>query len=336
MLDIATMDKVDKQGMYQIYDRWPQIAKESYNSVRDPIDYKDIDHIVFAGMGGSGAIGDLFSAILSKTDVHVTLVKGYILPKTVDSNTLVIPISVSGNTIETLTALESATKLDCKIISFSSGGKMEEFCKKNDLEHRNIVKFHSPRTSLIPYVYSVLGTLNSVIPIKKSDILESIQSLDEMSGKINSANLSKTNPSLDLASWISGIPLIYYPHGLQAAAIRFKNSLQENAKIHAMVEDIIEACHNGIVSWERKSNVVPILLRGQDDYIKTKERWEIVKQYFEKNNVDYREAYTISGNILSKLICLIYLLDYASIYCAVIHKIDPSPVKSIDFIKENL
>jgi len=51
------------------------------------------------------------------------------------------------------------------------------------------------------------------------------------------------------------IPLIYYPYGLQAAAIRFKNSLQENSKIHVISEDVIETCHNGIVSWESKSNV---------------------------------------------------------------------------------
>lgn len=78
------------------------------------------------------------------------------------------------------------------------------------------------------------------------------------------------------------MPVIYYPWGLQAAAIRFKNSLQENAKMHAIAEDVIEACHNGVVAWEKQSNFKPILLRGQDDYIKTKERWEILKDFFEK------------------------------------------------------
>jgi glucose/mannose-6-phosphate isomerase len=336
MLDIATMDKVDRQGMYKIYDRWPQIARESYNSVRDPIDYKDIDHIVFAGMGGSGAIGDLFSSILSKTDVHVTLVKGYVLPKTVDSNTLVIPVSVSGNTAETLSVLESAINLDCKIISFSSGGKLEHFCKKNNLEYRNVKRTHSPRTSFASYVYSILGTLNSIVPIQKSDILESIASLDELSLKINSSNLSETNFSLMLANWISGIPMIYYPHGLQAAAIRFKNSLQENAKMHAMAEDVIESCHNGIVSWEVASNVVPILLRGENDFTKTKERWEILKQYFEQNHIHYKEINSISGNILAKLVCFIYFLDYATIYRAILSNVDPTPVASIDFIKSRL
>jgi glucose/mannose-6-phosphate isomerase len=148
--------------------------------------------------------------------------------------------------------------------------------------------------------------------------------------------LNKLNPALNIASEITGIPIILYPHGFQAAAIRFKNSLQENAKSHVMIEDVIETCHNGIVSWEKKSNVFPILIQGQDDHIKTKERWIIVKEFFEKNNIKYKEIISINGNILSKLISLIYLLDYVTIYKAVLNEIDPSPVKSINYIKRRL
>jgi glucose/mannose-6-phosphate isomerase len=335
VLDLALMNKVDKQGMYKIYDVWPQIAKNAYGSVHDPIDYKNIDHVVFAGMGGSGAIGDLFSAILSKTDVHVSIVKGYLLPKTVDKNTLVVATSVSGNTVETLSALRSAANTRCKIICFSAGGKMGRFCKKEKIDYRKIPQIHSPRVSFVSYVYSILGTLNSVIPIKKIDIAESLTKLETMN-EISSSNLSKTNPALDLAKWISGIPMIYYPHGLQAVAVRFKSTLQENAKSHAMMEDVIEACHNGIVSWEKKSNVQPVMLVGQDDYVKTKQRWAIIREYFEKNSINYREVHSVSGNILSKLVCMIYLLDYTSIYSAILRKVDPSPVRSILFVKNKV
>jgi len=322
--------------MYEVYDRWLQIAKESYESDLKPVDFKDIDHIIFAGMGGSGTVGDLFSAILSKTDIHVNVVKGYLLPKTVDDNTLVIAISISGNTRETLSILESAHKSNCKKIAFSSGGKMESYSEKNGIEFRKIPELHSPRASFSGYVYSILKVLNSIIPVEKNDILESLEQLEKTSQKINSNNLTETNPSLELAEWISGIPLIYYPFGLQAAAIRFKNSMQENAKSHAMIENVIETCHNGIVSWEKSSNVQPILLQGTDDYIKTKERWTILKEYFKQNNIDFREVFSVKGNILSKLINLIYFLDYTSIFSAITKQIDPSPIKSIDFVKSKL
>ena len=322
--------------MHKIYDEWPEIAEKSFQLDLQPVDFSNVNHIVLAGMGGSGAIGDIFSSILSKSKVHVCVVKGYLLPKTVDSDTLVITTSISGNTEETLTVLGSAKKITSKIIAFSNGGKMEKYCKENSLEYRHIPMLHSPRASFTSFLYSMLKVLAPVLPIRKEDVVESIVHLKDVRKEISSANLTEDNTSLNLAEWISSIPLIYYPWGLQAAATRFKNSLQENAKSHAMAEDVIEACHNGIVSWEKLSNVQPILLRGHDDYIKTKERWNILQEYFKENNIDYREVFSVKGSILSKLIHLIYLLDYSTIYLAVLSGIDPSPIRSIDFVKNKI
>ena len=322
--------------MHKVYDKWPQIAKEAFESEIESVDFKDIDHVIFAGMGGSGTIGDLFSSILSKTNIHTTVVKGYELPKTVDENTLVVATSVSGDTVETLSTLESANKKNCKVISFSSGGMIETFCTKNNIQYRKIPKIHSPRASFPSFAYSILKTLNSIIPIDKQEILNSITLLENISQDISSENLSEANPSLDLANWIDGVPVIYYPWGLQAAAIRFKNSLQENAKSYAILEDVIESGHNGIVSWERPSDMIPIMIEGKDDHSKTKERWNILRQYFDENKIPYKEIFSVNGGILSKILCLIYQLDYTTIYHAVKLGIDPSPIKSIDFIKERL
>jgi len=330
------LEKYDLEKMYKIYDKWPEMARESFEVNQEPVDFSGIDHIVFAGMGGSGAIGDLFSSILSKSDIHVSLIKGYLLPKTVDKNTLVVTTSVSGNTDETFTVLNSAKKQDCNIIAFSSGGKMEKFCEENQIRFRKIPLIHSPRASFINFTYSILNSLNSIIPIKKNGIMESINELDIMKKKIYSQNMSDSNPAINLASWISNIPIIYYPQGLKSSAIRFKSSLQENTKTHAIIEDVIESSHNGIVSWEKPSNVQPILLQGQEDYIKTKERFSIMKEFFIKNNINFKEIHSVSGNILTKLISLIYMLDYATIYRAVLTKTDPSPVFSIDYIKNRL
>ena len=322
--------------MHDVYDAWPEIAKESYDSDQETVDFRSIDHIVFAGMGGSGALGDIFSAILSKTNLHVAVAKGYHLPSTVDSNTLVVTTSISGNTVETLTVLEAARKLKCNIIAFSSGGKMENYCIKHKIEYRNIQQLHSPRASFPNFLYTILRVMGPVIPVKKHDISDSINKLEKNAKEISSANLTQNNPSLTLAKWITGIPIIYYPFGFQAAAVRFKNSIQENAKTHAIIEDVIEACHNGIVAWEKYENVMPILLEGEDDYVKTKERWKILKEYFYENEIDYWEVPSVRGSILSKLINLIYRLDYTSIYRAILSKVDPTPIDSIDFIKDRL
>jgi len=330
------MDKVDTQGMYKVYDRWHEIARKSYESDLKPVHFDDIDHIVFSGMGGSGSLGDLFLSVLSKTSIHVTVVKGYVLPKTVNSKTLVIATSVSGNTVETITTIKSTKDLDCKIICFSSGGKLENFCNKHHIEHRNIPIYNNPRASFPAYVFSILKILNSIIPISKSNIEESISQLEIISEKISTSNLTDSNPSLALAKWLDDVPVIYYPWGLQAAAVRFKNSIQENTKSHAMIEDVIETCHNGIVSWEGKSDFKPVLIRGSEDYVKTKDRWDVLKIFFKEKNIDFWEVYSVNGNVLSKIMCLILLLDFSTIYKAVITGVNPFPVKSIDYVKEHI
>jgi len=336
LLTIENLKDIDSQSMYEIYDKWSDRAKESYKNLLPKIDLKNIDHVVFAGMGGSGAIGDVFASILSKMDIHVTVVKGYLLPKTVNENTLVVCTSISGNTDETLTVLQNSNKSDAKFVGLSSGGLMEDYCEKNSVDYYKIEKEHSPRASFIGFLYSTLNILEPIIPISKNEIGESIISLSHTKKEIDSNNLNERNSSLELASWIKSIPIIYYPWGLQSAAIRFKNSMQENAKKHVLFEDIIEACHNGIVSWETPSNIQPILLQGKDDHVKTQDRWNIMKEFFQERQIGYKEIFSVDGNILTKLVCLIYLLDMASIYNAVISKIDPSPVNSIDFVKKRL
>ena len=335
-MDLEDLEKIDSKKIFKVYDKWPDIAKESYEQEFLKPEFKDIDHIVFAGMGGSGTIGDVFSSVLSKNDIHTSVVKGYLLPKTVDENTLVVVTSVSGNTQESLTILQNSKNSKAKFIALSSGGMIKQYAMKNGVNYQEIKMEHSPRASFSKYIFATLKILELVIPVKKSDISDAISKMEIVQKNISSNNLNEENVALNLAKWMTGIPALYYPGGLESAAIRFKNSLQENSKLHVITEEVMEACHNGIVSWERKSNIQPILIQGGDDYFKTKERWELLKEFFNSKQIDYKEIFSVRGNIISKITNLIYLLDYASIYHSVISGIDPSPVSAIDFIKERL
>lgn len=338
MVTAHSLAKYDPQQMHKFYDQWPLFAKKAYydTSMTPPKFNRKITHIVFAGMGGSGAIGDLFASILSKTPIHVSVVKGYTLPRTVDKNTLVVTISISGNSRETLSVLKSARKTNCDIIAFCSGGAMKKICVRNNIKCYNTPMTHSPRLSFITYVYTILKILRDIIPIGQNDIKQSIHNLEKIHKKICFDNLSKTNPALTLAANISKTPVVYYPSGFASVAIRFKSSLQENAKTHIIIEDVIEVSHNGIVAWEKKSTMQPILLQGPDDYITTKQRWKVIKKYFTKNKIKFLEVKSAKGDILTKLVGLNYFLDYTTFYHAVLNKIDPSPIKSIDYIKDNL
>jgi len=335
-MKIEDLERFDPQKMYQTYDKWPTYSENAFKKEFSKIQLQDIDHVVLAGMGGSGAIGDVISAILSREDIHVSNIKGYLLPKTVDERTLVISTSISGNTKETLSILDYKSKSKAKFVAISSGGMMKEKCVKNSITHYDIGMIHSPRASFTTFLYSIINIFEDVLPIQRTEVFESFEKMNKLQEKINSNNLEDDNPSLNLARKINSSPLIYYPDGLKAAAIRFKNSLQENAKIHASVEDIIEASHNSVSTWENENDLKPILLQGVNDFLKTKERWDIVKEYFKSRNIEYEEVFSVEGGIISKLVCLIYLLDYTSVYLAVLSKTDPSPVTAIDFVKSRL
>jgi len=197
LLNRQILDEVDRHGIYKVYDKWPQLAEQGYNSNLQVVDH-NVSHFVFAGMGGSGALGDIFAAILSKNEVHVDVVKGYHLPRTANSETLVVTTSISGNTSETLLILDESRRSGCRIVAFSNGGKMEKYCTKNQIPHSHVAMEHSSRASFTLFLYSMLKVLKSVLPIQSSDILESLRKLKELRTNIYSENLVEDNPSLIL------------------------------------------------------------------------------------------------------------------------------------------
>ena len=333
-MELKDLQKFDVKKMYEIYDKWPEIARESYEKAEVNSSYDEVSHIAVCGMGGSGALGDFIASILSKEKIHVSVIKGYTLPTNVDKDTLLIAISISGDTEETLSALKQGYEIGCKTIAFSSGGKIKKYCEERKIDFCGLEMINSPRVSFVNFLFPILKTLENIVKIKEDDMKKTLKSLEETKKNICSENLSNSNIALELAEWLESTPVIYYPYGLKAAAIRFKNSLQENSKMHVINEDLIEACHNGIVAWEQSSTSKPIFIRGKNDHPQTKRRWDILKEYFNDRNISYKEVISEEDSIFSKLINLIYILDYTSIYKAILLKTDPTPVRSIDFVKE--
>jgi glucose/mannose-6-phosphate isomerase len=203
LLDSKILEKFDTLGMHKVYDRWPEIARNSYNSEFKPINFQNIDHVIFSGMGGSGILGNVFSSIMSQTDIFVTVSKGYHLPKSANERTLVISTSISGNTVETFSFLRSAKKLGCKTISFAGGGKMEDFCLKNNMEFYSIPMIHSPRSSFIQFLFSMIKILNPILNVSKKDIKNSFEDLENTSNIISSKNLTDTISSNKIQKFYS-------------------------------------------------------------------------------------------------------------------------------------
>jgi len=328
-----SFQKLDPQKIIEAYDKWPEIGQKSYENSVDFIDIKNFTNTTFAGMGGSNSVHTVIRSILSKDKTPSVNITGFDIPNNLNSDSVFIATSISGNTLETITALDSARKAHCQIIAFSEGGKLEEYCKKHGLEHRRVSKFHSPRASFVSSLYSMLRILQPILPIHEKEILKSLNQLSVTKQKISSKNLTDTNPALNLAFWFPKTPVIYYSKQLEASAVRLKNSFNENAKSHAITNELLEACHNDIVSWELPTTFKPIMVRAKNDDKRIVETWEIMKEFFEEKEIEYKEIFSNNGKILSQLVGLIYLFDYSTIYYAIKCGINPSPIVSTEFFK---
>ena len=336
-MDTNTLKRFDRQNMHKVYDAWPETASGFYGTDLPAIDLDEISHVVFAGMGGSGTIGDVFSAILSKTAIHVDVVKGYQLPRTVSSKSLVVTTSISGNTEETLNVLARAASLGCQVAAFSSGGRMEEFCAKKGINYRKIPMVHSSRASFPAYMFSILRVLESFLPVMRRDITDSLKKVQETGERISSSNLCGEKPG-----HIPGPVAYRHSHGiLPLGTAGSRNKIQELAAGERKDARHHRGRHRGMpqrncVLVRAPSGIRPILIHGADDHQKTKERWAVLKEFFAERGIEHNDIHSVDGNILGKMINLIYLLDYSTIYRAVMSGTDPTPVEPIEFIKRRL
>ncbi|MEQ9412320.1 MAG: SIS domain-containing protein, partial [Cyclobacteriaceae bacterium] len=90
----------------------------------------DIRNILITGMGGSGIGANLIESLtFGRIPIPMSVNKGYNIPQYVGPHTLFIACSYSGNTEETLSAIEKALLKRAHIICITSGGKMLEIAK---------------------------------------------------------------------------------------------------------------------------------------------------------------------------------------------------------------
>ncbi|RMF29177.1 MAG: SIS domain-containing protein, partial [Candidatus Nitrosothermus koennekii] len=162
MLNKEEVLKVDSGQVYKVYEQWPTLAEDS---MKIDVNMNSIEPsaLVLAGMGGSGTSADVIYDILyDKADIPVYVIKGYHLPSFIDSNALMIAISSSGNTEETLSIFTEAHKKGLKIIGISSGGLLEKVCKDNNYMHLKIRETVAPRYSLPSILFAVLNVISNI------------------------------------------------------------------------------------------------------------------------------------------------------------------------------
>ena len=341
------MHEIDKDDMYQSIWDFPENiidAIELSENITLKNEYRDVNNIIIAGMGGSAIGGDVvYSLIKNEIKIPFVVNRGYDLPAWANSSTLIICSSYSGNTEETISILEEAKSLGAKVIGITTGGLLESLCKNYSFDFVNIPSGLQPRAALafsfIPLLYILKKT--SLINVEVRDWLES--SVDLIKSKREEYSQDKeNNPVYQLANKLyNKLPIIYADStSLETVAVRLKGQICENSKILAYHSIYPEMNHNEIVGWENNeeffSNYYVLWLMDEEMNSRNKSRKNIISEILSDLNVSQQEIKVDGNSFKERFLLLIHYGDWLSYWCAILHNTDPSPVKNIQTLKDKL
>ena len=167
--DLDAVQKLDTSKMVDLLMDFPQQYQRAFDLSKDYISKQDklapevfgkAKNIVISGMGGSAIGGDLLRTLFAdKCSIPIVINRNYNIPKFVNEDTLFIAASYSGNTEETLSALEEATEKNAKIFTISSGGELEKVSKNKGFPHFSVThKGIQPRCAF-GYLFMPMATL---------------------------------------------------------------------------------------------------------------------------------------------------------------------------------
>lgn len=318
---------------------FPQQLRDALSialAVSNPSDINvNIDNILICGLGGSGIGGTLVQNYLSDISPKpIGVHKDYSLPKFVDKNTLVICSSYSGNTEETLDAYQTALQRNAQVYVISSGGKLIERAKKDQIPFIQIPQGMPPRSCLgysLIQLFRILE-LNGIIGSGyQSGIKDAVTLLLDESTRIQ-------EEAEQLANKLHGkLPVIYSDNNIEGVTIRWRQQFNENGKILCWHHIIPEMNHNELVGWsEVQDDKSVIFLRNSFENPRSVLRISIVDEIIRKytNNV-----YHVMANGRTKLEQMFYLIhfgDWLSLFISENNKVDASEIKVIEYLKSKL
>lgn len=299
----------------------------------------DIRNILITGMGGSGIGANLVESLtFGRVPIPIAVSKGYNIPQFVSPHTLFIACSYSGNTEETLAAVQKGLLKRAHIICVTSGGKMLELAKEYNLFYIQLPGGSpSPRAQLGYMMTSLLYALYHTNLIGAAFIKETenaIEYLDRGEKAIQSeAEL--------IAKKLRGkLPIIYCDERLKAMAIRFQNQINENSKQMVHVNTFPEMNHNEIVGWHFPENILQqsqvVYLYSDHDHERVEKRMEICRDIFEKRSNPIIDIVAEGASLLEQYYYLIHLTDWISYFLAKENNVDADSIDNINFLKDEL
>ena len=321
----------------QIKDAWKIVSAATL-----PPAYGDVRNITVLGMGGSAIGGEFAGALLAdELKVPLTVHRDYGIPGYVGRDSLVIASSFSGNTEETLSGFDEAKKRGAKILAITTGGRLADEAKTLRLPLITFGYHAQPRAALGYSLTLVMGVLTKLGLVRDmgKDIEAALADVAKLEERVHEG--ARTNDAKKMAIELVGkIPVIYGAGVMGVMARRVKDQWNENAKNWAHYDVMSELNHNAVVGFPhppiaREAQVV-LLLRSKRDNPRHKLRFDVTKELLDRSQIPHQDLQFDGGSLLSEVLQMTYFTDYVSFYVALLNGADPSPVTSIDYLKDRL
>lgn len=321
--------------MYRMITNYPLQFGKGFDLVTKTTVKTPVEKIIVTGMGGSALAGDLVNCAFEKSIKSPLLInRNYHISHPLDEKTLVIAVSFSGNTEETLSAYRQAIKTGAQIVAVASGGKLLNMAMRDRVEFIKLIKESEnfqPRMSS-GYIFAILvGLAQKVgfLPLSaESQVREMADSLLGLNTEIQGKQLGE--------SLFGTIPLIYASDKYWPIARIAKIKFNENSKIPAFWNVLPELNHNEMVGFSNVlGNYRIVMLRDPDDDPKINKRMLVTGDLLRKRPIGLKATVwdMLGQTKLEKMFSTLIVMDFASYYLALKMGIDPTPVKLVEDFK---
>jgi glucose/mannose-6-phosphate isomerase len=345
--DIAYLQSIDLEGMGSRISELPAQCKEAKALAQAcslPMEYSHVDAIVILGMGGSAIAGDLVRTLVrEECSIPIVVNRDYGLPAFVNDHTLVIASSYSGNTEETISAFAEALERGAWPLAITTDGKLAEMFRKQELPLITFAYESQPRAALGYSFVPLLVILQKLefIADKSAELDSAIALMKGLQMEVGVQVPEIDNRAKRLARRLEGhLTVIYGAEHLSEVARRWKCQFNENSKGWAFWEVLPELNHNAVVGYEfpaALTKAVRVLMLSSELYRpRLSVRLEVTGEILAEKGVAHEVIQVQGESPLTQALWAIHFGDYLTYYSAVLRGVDPTPVKTIAYLKERL
>ncbi len=339
--DEARLRAGDPGGILDAFLSLPEQLASAYETAREGVGERFRPRsVTFCAMGGSAAAADVVAAAFAeRLGVPVATVRGYRLPPHCGSEDLVVCLSYSGDTEETVAAYGEAVGRGCRVVSVSAGGMLAARAEEDGVPAHRVADGLQPRAALGLLTGAALGALASLgaMPAPDEEVRETGESVGRLAEELGRA---EENEAMETAAWIDDrIPVIWGSEGLaEAAAWRWKCAFNENAKVPAHSSALPELDHHEVAGWSagRGRGFALVVLRTEDEHPSVGPRLAATLEAVGPAGLEPREVRARGSTRLSRVLSLMLLGDVTSTYHALARGVDPTPIEAIWLVKARL